>query len=166
MEKLSNTVWQRKGSSVIFEQDSLGEFIAGGAVISLRQALDWLKGLPSKPPVLGRTILISGLETVLETLPPDEANEFLVQRIRPFLIELQTHWTDFGIVFGFSSHEKAFTETVLEEEVLFRRHDRKEIRLSEGLWDGSATMNMQRVVCEDHKTGKEIKVGYYVARIS
>ncbi len=166
MENISNTVWQRKGSSVIFDQDSLGEFIAEGAVISLRQALTWLKGLPLTPPVPGRTILISGLETVLETLLPVEADEFLVKRIRPLLLELQAHWTDFGIVFGFSSHEKAFTETVLEEEVLFRRHDRKEIRLSQGLWDGTATMNMQRVVCEAHKSGKETKVGYYVPRIS
>ncbi|WP_413894508.1 hypothetical protein, partial [Candidatus Skiveiella danica] len=59
-----------------------------------------------------------------------------------------------------------FEETSLEEEVLFRRRDRKQVRLSEGLWDGSATVNMKRVVREGDQPGEEVIVGYYVARIS
>lgn len=166
MDSISNTVWQRKGSCVIFDKNSLGEFISSGAAISLRQILGWMQSLPAAPPVPGKTILVSGLETVLESLSPEESEDFLVRRIRPLLIELQNRWTGCGIVFGFSAHEKAFRETALEEEVLFRRHDHKEIRLSEGLWDGSATMNMQRIAREDDITGKETRIGYYVSRIS
>jgi hypothetical protein len=166
MDTISTTVWQRKGSSVVFDQKSLGEFIAQDAVISLRDALAWMKGFPPAPPVPGRTIVISGLETMIETLPPAEAEAFLAQRIRPLLIEIQSRWTDRGVVFGFTSHEKAFEETSLEEEVLFVRRDRRKVRLSEGLWDGSATVNMKRVMRESGETGKEVLVGYYVARIS
>ncbi len=68
METNYTSVWQRRGSCVIFDQKSLGPFISDGAVISLRQALSWSKGLPSVPPVPGRTILISGLETIIETI--------------------------------------------------------------------------------------------------
>ena len=164
METISNTVWQRKGSCVIFDQMSLGPFIAEGAVVSLRQALAWSKELPANPPVPGRTILISGLETVIETMDIQEAHDFLTSTIRPLLIKLQNSWTDCGVVFGFSSHPKAFEETSLDEEVLFRRRDQKKVRLSEGLWDGSATVNMKRVVRVD--AGEEIAVGFYVARIS
>ena len=166
MDSISSTVWQRKGSSIIFDRAVLGEFISQGAVISLRKALGWMNGIPDHPPVPGRAIVISGLETIMETLPPRSAEEFLTHRIRSLIIELQNRWTDFGILFGFSSHEKAFEETAFEEEVLFLRGDRKQVRLSEGLWDGSASVNMKRIVKEDQKTGKEKTVGYYVARIS
>ncbi len=166
MESMSTTVWQRKGSCVIFDQKSLGPLISDGAVISLRQALAWFRELPALPPVTGRTILVSGLETVIETRPPQEAEDFLCHRIRPLLIHLQNRWTDCGVVFGFTSHSKTFEETSFDEEVLFRRRDRKRVRLSEGLWDGSASVNMKRVVREGERPGEETIVGYYVARIS
>ena len=166
MDTISNTVWQRKGSCVIFDQRSLAPFISCGAVISLREVLSWSRGFPANPPVSGRTILISGLETVIETTEPQEAEAFLCCRMRPLLINLQNRWIDCGVVFGFTSHTKTFEETSLEEEVLFRRRDRKQVRLSEGLWDGSATVNVKRVAREDEQTGEEVIVGYYVARIS
>ena len=77
MESISSTVWQRKGSSIIFDQDVLGKFISQGAVISLRIALGWMNKIPAHPPVTGKTIVISGLETIVETLPPEDAEEFL-----------------------------------------------------------------------------------------
>jgi len=129
MDTLFHDVWQRRGSCVIFDQQSLGGLIASGALISLRQALSWSDGLPANPPVPGRTILISGLETVIETMDPLMAENFLSCRIRPLLLHLQNHWTECGVVFGFTSHPKTFEETTLEEEVLFRRRDRNQVRM-------------------------------------
>jgi len=166
METISNTVWQRKGSSIVFDQKSLGPFIADGSVISLRQMLSWTKGLPENPPVPGKTILVSGLETIVETMASPEAEAFLSRRVRPLIIDLQNRWNNCGMVFGFSAHRNAFKETSLEEEVLFQRRDKKQIRLSEGLWDGSAAINMKRIVREGDKPESEIIIGYYVARIS
>lgn len=166
MDSISTTVWQRKGSCVVFDQYSLAEFIEGGAMVSLREVLGWINNIPAEPPVPGKTILITGMETVIETMPLHEAEEFLTRRIRPLLIEMQSRWTDCGVVFGFSSHEKAFEEVSLAEEVHFHRRDKNTVHLSESLWDGSATMNMKRITREDAETGKEVIVGYYVARIS
>ncbi len=166
MEMITHTVWQRKGSSILFDQKSLAPFIAADAVISLRQALSWSKGLPSSPPVIGRTILISGLETVIDVMSPKEAETFLAGKIRPLLIAIQNCWTDCGVVFGLSAHPKSFEETSLDEEILFRRRDRKTVRLSDSLWDGSATAHMRRIKREGDQTGEEITIGYYVARIS
>ena len=166
MNTISNDVWKRKGSSVIFDQQSLAPFISSDAMISLRVFLQWQGRLPPDPPVPDRTILISGLETVLETLHPEEANDFLIRRIRPLIIDIQNRWTNTGVVFGFSTHPKAFEETSLNEEVLFKRRDKKNVRLSDGLWDGSATVNMKRVVTDDTQANNEKTVGYYVARIS
>jgi len=166
METISNTVWQRKGSSIVFDQKSLGPFIADGSIISLRQMLSWTKGLPENPPVPGKTILVSGLETIVETMASQDAEAFLSRRVRPLIIDLQNRWNNCGMVFGFSAHRNAFKETSLEEEVLFQRRDKKQIRLSEGLWDGSAAINMKRIVREGDKPESEIIIGYYVARIS
>ena len=166
MDTISTTVWQRRGSCIVFDQKSLGPFITTNSLISLRQALSWSKGIPSNPPVPGRTILVSGLETVIETLGAADVEDYLIHRIRPLLISLQNRWTDYGVVFGFSAHPRAFEETSLDEEVVFRRRDRNPVRLSEGLWDGSATVNMRRVVREGERQGEEVIVGYYVARIS
>jgi hypothetical protein len=159
MDSISTDVWKRRGSSIVFHQESLGPLIADDALISLRQVLGWIGSVPSVPP-------ISGLETVIETMAPQEAEEFLSTRMRPLLVELQNRWTECGVVFGFSSHEKAFEETPLEEEVLFRRRDRKTVKLSESLWDGSASMNMKRIIREGEVPEAETVVGYYVARIS
>jgi len=166
MNSISNDVWKRKGSSVIFDQSSLAPLISDGSLLSLRAFLGWSNDLPVNPPIPGKTIFVGGLETVLETMEPLEADSFLIQRIRPMLIQIQNTWTGTAVVFGFSSHRKAFEETSLDEEVLFRRRDRKTIRLSDGLWDGSATVNMKRVVCEATPENSEQTVGYYVARIS
>jgi hypothetical protein len=167
MDTISNTAWQRKGSSIVFDQLSLSPFIADGSVVSLRQMLSWKNALPSHPVVPGKTILISGLETIIETMATQEAEEFLSSRIRPLLKDLQnTPWRDYGLVFGFSAHCNAFKETPLAEEVLFHRRDQKEIRLSEGLWDGSATLYMKRIVRDGDKPNSEIIAGYYVDRIS
>ncbi len=166
MDTISTSVWQRKGSSVVFDKDSLVPLISSNAMISLREVLSWSKSMPAVPPVPGRTILVSGLETIVETMAPIEAEAFLTQRVRALLIDLQNKWTDCGIVFGFSSHPKTFEETTMDEEVLFQRRDRKTVKLSESLWDGSATVNMKRIVRESEKSGEEVIVGYYVARIS
>jgi len=68
MDTISNTVWQRKGSSIIFNEYSLAPFVKDGAVIPLREALSWMKAFPSVPPVDGKTIVVCGLETMIETL--------------------------------------------------------------------------------------------------
>lgn len=75
MESIATTAWQRKGSSVIFDKECLKPLISGGAVVSLRQALAWRDSLPNSLPVPGTTILVSGLETVIETMAPQEGNK-------------------------------------------------------------------------------------------
>lgn len=166
MDTISNSVWQRRGSCILFDQESLAPFVEDGAVISLREALSWTKGIPATPPGEGKTIVICGLEAVIETLADDEIDDFLGHRIRPLLIELQNCWPGNGIVFGFSSHPNSFEESSMQEEVLFKRRDRVKVRLSEGLWDGSASVNMKRIIDPEREPGQEVVVGYYVARIS
>jgi|SRR5690554_4048720 len=166
MDSISTDVWKRKGSAVVFNQSSLAPLISSGAIISLRTFLSWSDKLPENVPVPEKTVLVCGLETIIETMEPLDASDFLARRIRPLLTDIQNRWTGIGVVFGFTAHPKTFEENSFSEEILFKRRDRKKVRLSDGLWDGSAGFNLRRIVRETNAQTSEITLGYYVSRIS
>jgi len=158
MKELTNDSWKRRGSSVIFHHPTINLFI--NSQVSLRHALSWLTNLPSEPPVNSKTILIMGLETMLEILEPTEAEDFLLKRIQPLLRHLQNRWDSMGILFGFSGSPKTFDISIHDESLNFLRRDRKSINLSNGLWDGSAPSSMMEILINEER------IGYHVSRIS
>lgn len=164
MRDMSSSAWLRRGSSIVFDRFTLGPLIGGGALVSMREALRWMNAWPVEPPGNGQTVLVVGLETLLDVLDPLAAMDFLKKRLNPFVQEFQARWDQRGLVFGFGTHERSFALTASDEEVLFIRRDGERVRLSYSLWDGSATMNVARLIRDEQ--GKSITVGYYVARIS
>lgn len=163
MDNMTSSAWQRRGTSIIFDRESLADFIADDRIISLRQALAWLRGFPTEAP--GRTIVIAGLETVLETVAPEQAEAFLRYRIQPLARTLQTIWPECGVVFGFAAPAGAFVESGMDETVRFRLRNRREVRLSEALWGGTEAVDMLRLVRENARNKEEI-IGYHVAHLS
>jgi len=123
-----------------------------------------MESWPEQPPGNRETILIGGLETILQVLPQTEAEIFLRSRVKALVMEFQARWDQVGLVFGFGSPERAFAITPTDEEVIFIRSDREHIRLSYALWDGTATMNVTRLVRNDG--GRRTIIGYHVPRIS
>jgi hypothetical protein len=164
MRDMSSSAWLRRGSSIVFDRLTLGLLIAGGALVSMREALRWMNAWPADPPGKGQTVLVCGIETLLEVIEPSEAENFLKSRVKPFVQEFQSRWDQRGLVFGFGTHERSFELTASDEEVLFVRRDGERVQLSYSLWDGSATMNVTRLIRNEQE--KSITVGYYVARIS
>ena len=164
MRDMSSSAWLRRGSSIVFDRFTLGPLIGEGALVSMREALRWMNAWPAEPPGNGRTVLVGGLETLLDVLDPLAAMDFLKKRLNPFVQEFQARWDQRGLVFGFGTHERSFELTASDEEVLFIRRDGERVRLSYSLWNGSATMNLARLIRDEQ--GKSKTVGYYVARIS
>lgn len=160
-----STAWKRRGSSIIFDHELIKDLLDSSAMVSLREFMSW-KNAPATPPFSGKTVMVCGLDVVLDALSPDDALDFLTMEIRPVIIEIQQVWPDVGVVFGFSG-AKAFSEsTMMSEEVLFARRDDSHVRISEGLWDGTATLNMQRLETQFAGNQQWVPSGYYVARIS
>ena len=164
MRDMSSSAWLRRGSSIVFDRFTLGPLISGGVLVSMREALRWINAWPAEPPGNCQTVLVCGIETFLDVMEPAEAQNFLKSRVNPFVQEFQARWDQRGLVFGFGTHERSFELTASDEEVLFIRRDHQRVRLSYSLWDGSATMNVTRLIRDEQ--GKSITVGYYVLRIS
>ena len=165
MNILTNDAWRRQGSSIIFDAEELKKLLDEDAMVSLREFLSWDKNIPENAPVPGQTVLVCGLETLMDTLPVNEAQLFLSMKIRPLIRKLGNEWTNTGIVFGFSQGSQVFHESNgMTEEVFFLRKDHTQVRISTALWDGTAALSMHRI--EKRMDGQKVTAGYYVARIS
>lgn len=166
MREMSSSAWLRRGSSVVFNKNSLGPLIAAGSLVPLRQALAWLNEWPQEPPGGNRTVLIGGLEACLEVISPEEAESFLRDRIKPLILFLQERWDQVGLVFGFGSSSHSFEVTNTEEEIVFLRRGSERVRLSHFMWDGTSTLNVTRLVREADHPSRSETIGYHVPRIS
>lgn len=167
MKTLTGTGWKRKGSSILFDQIEIQKLLDEKVMFSLREFLSWKDDMPEEPPVDGDTILICGLETIMDSLPAEDAEDFLRCKIRPVIKALNNVWTETALVFGFPGGRERFEETPgMREEVLFLRSDDEKVHISEGLWDGTAELNMQRLEVTFMENRTMIPIGYYVQRIS
>ena len=169
MKILSNTSWKRQGSCILFGLTEIQELLNEKSMVSLKEFLSWRKDVPDDPPIPedADTILVCGLETVMDTLSAEEAQEFLQYQVRPVIKNIQDIWTNTGVAFGFPQGCMSFKETHgSREEVLFLRSDNQAVHISEGLWDGTAELNMQRLETTFISDNQKVPIGYYVKRIS
>lgn len=161
MREMSGTSWRGRGSSIVFDKRLLGPLLATCPVVSLRQALAWVPAWPTQSPPTGSTIVVGGLETVLETLPPADAETFVRQRIRALINEFQQQWDQCGLVFGLLVAPQRFKVTV-QGEVLFVTRTHDEIRLSATVWNGSASDDLFELIFKDPATGQQVRGGFHV----
>ena len=168
MKDMDATTWKRKGSSIIWSPDLLGPLITDGSAVPLRTALCWMAdGFPDDTPGGGGTVLIGGLQTVLETAgSTEEAYDWLRTNIMPLLRAAQAHWPLVGFVFGMTGPRSLFRLDEGDDLVYFGRwNDRsKNTRITLGIWNGAATgEGAYRLIT----TGSMKEVGgYHVSHIS
>ena len=165
MQEMTSSTWLRRGSSVVFHPQLLGPLIHDDCLVSLRTALEWLKGWPADPPGNGSTVLVGGLEAALEVMDEDEAEVFLRGKVKAFVQEFQSIWDQRGLVFGFGCPAKRFKVDAFEN-VLFRCPGDKAIQLSAALWNGSARQDMFQLMAQNEQSGKQERGGFYVRRLS
>ena len=168
MKDMDATTWKRKGSSIIWSPDLLGPLITDGSAVPLRTALCWMAdGFPDDTPGGGGTVLIGGLQTVLETAgSTEEAYDWLRTNIMPLLRAAQAHWPLVGFVFGMTGPRSLFRLDEGDDLVYFgRSNDRStNTRITLGIWNGAATgEGAYRLITTGSK--KEVG-GYHVSHIS
>jgi len=143
MKDMDATTWKRMGSSIVWSPELLGPLIMTGEALPVRTVLCWMEdGFSDSPPGGGSTILVGGLQTVLETADsPEEAYTWLRENIMPLVRAVQSQWDRVGLVFGMDGPGKLFHHNEADDLVYFgRSRDRtKNIRITLGMWNGAAT---------------------------
>jgi len=165
MREMGASTWRRRGSSVVYDKGMLGPLIASGSLVSLREALGWMRAWPTAPPSDGQTVLIGGLETCLEVLSLSDGEDFLRRRMKSFIQEFQSRWDQCGLVFGFGCSPKRFRVDP-HDDVLFTIPGSGELRLSASLWNGAARQDMYHLLTTDPDSKQQVSGGFYVRRLS
>lgn len=101
MRQLLDTVWQRRGTSWLWDEEARNQICAASEVWSLRQFLrasgKWPEDLPSNE---GNTLVVAGLDGSLDLLTPAEAEAWLADEIKPAVLKFQDEFeSDAALVF-------------------------------------------------------------------
>lgn len=156
----------------MWHPELLAELIASIEPVSVRTLQCWLKdGFPESPPGDTRTVLIGGLQTVVETMmqtqSPDAVSDWLRTHILAVVRVWKSHWPDVGLVFVMDGPGTLFEFNEADDLVYFGRgRDRaKKVKLSQAIWNGAASGTGSYQLVTDKPTGKEIG-GYHVVWMS
>lgn len=167
MDDMTSDAWQRSGSSIIWSPELLEPLIRRGHAVPLLTPLEWMEvGFPEAPPGDESTVLVGGLQTVLETAPtPEAAFRWLRERIMPLIRASQEHWPGVGLVFGMDGPKSLFSLSEADDRVCFgRAQDRRQkVKLTLAIWNGAAAGPgaYQLIVPDKREVG-----GYHVRRVS
>jgi hypothetical protein len=78
MKQLLDTVWQRRGTSWIWDEEARNQVCVASEVWSLRQFLQAVGNWPDDLPSNGNnTLVVAGLEGCLDLLTPEDAETWL-----------------------------------------------------------------------------------------
>lgn len=93
MKQLLDTVWQRHGTSWIWDEEARNQVCTANEVWSLRQFLraasGWLDDLPSNE---NNTLVVAGLEGSLDLLTPEDAEIWLGDAIKDAILSFQSYF--------------------------------------------------------------------------
>ena len=162
---LHDTVWQRKGVSVLWDNKSLTELVKDNRAISLREFFSFYEqGWPDEniPFINDDLLLVAGLDAALDTLSAADAEEWLTKDVYKIIYEFQS-WAEgqYALVLWMSKEDrwKEHLEDNRFTWICDARDRGKEIEIGSGIWNG-AQQSVRRIEVEGRK------VGLYLDRIS
>jgi len=172
MEEMTSSKWKRRGSSIVWHPELLADLISTIEPVSMRTLQGWLKnGFPESPPGDAPTVLIGGLQTVVETMmqthTPDAVVDWLRANVLAAVRAWKTHWPNVGLVFVMDGPGTLFEFNEGDELVYFGRgRDRaKKVKLSLAIWNGAASGAGAYQLLAEKPGSKEVG-GYYVGWMS
>lgn len=105
MKQTLDTVWQRRGTSWVWDEEARNLVCTASEVWSLRQLLqavgNWPEDLPSNS---NNTLVVAGLEGCLDLLTPQDAETWLADEIKEAILSFQNHYeSDASLIFWLPS---------------------------------------------------------------
>lgn len=93
MKQTLSTVWQRSGTSWIWDEEARNQVCSAHEVLSLRQFLRLVGHWPDDLPSNGdRTMVVAGLEGSLDLLSPEDAEAWLGEAIKHAILSFQDYY--------------------------------------------------------------------------
>jgi len=93
MRQLFDTVWQRQGTSWIWDEDARNQVCSASEVWSLRQFMQTVGKWPAElPGNNGRTLVVAGLDGSLDLLTPQDAEAWLGDVIKSAILSFQDEY--------------------------------------------------------------------------
>lgn len=170
---LLDDTWIRCGTSLFWDAHTLNQVCPPESVRSLREFLRLHQaGWPEDTLKLvnNRTLVVAGLEAAMDTLNPEEANEWLERNIYAAVLDFQEQVAGGGgeaaLVFWLADGSRVFPRAA---ETSFHwhcggEHRKHSIPLGRCIWNG-AESGVQRIVTPDGQKGTRHS-GFFLQRIS
>lgn len=124
MRQLLDTVWQRRGTSWVWDEEARNHICVASEVWSLRQFLlaarNWPSDLPSNG---GKTLVVAGLDGSLDLLTPADAEMWLGDTIKPAVLSFQDEYEgDAALVFWLPGGHNRIRAQAATDEVCWMCH--------------------------------------------
>lgn len=93
MKQMLDTVWQRRGTSWIWDEEARNQVCEAREVWSLRQFLQAVGQWPDDLPSNGNnTLVVAGLEGGLDLLSPEDAETWLGDAVKDAILSFQSYY--------------------------------------------------------------------------
>ena len=166
MKQLLDTVWQRRGTSWIWDEEARNQVCVASEVWSLRQFLRAVSNWPDDLPSNGtNTLVVAGLEGGLDLLTPPDAETWLGDAVKRAILSFQNHYQgEAALVFWLPSGQarvKVHTGTDAVTWTCAAPHGTSQLDFGRILW-GEANEYPQEILL--HEGGR--RAGLFHLRIT
>ena len=168
MNVISQQVWHRRGTSVVWDPAALALVTPVQSVLSLRGFFDLCRIWPADLPLGRRCAVVAGLDACLDSMAAEDAREWLDGQLRPKLIAFQTKYDGSAVIFWVAGGADRITTGIADGTVWMNRAasvPEDPIDLGSGLWGGAAGAVSKLASVNDTGPGAR-NIGLYVPRIS
>ncbi len=164
--------WTRRGLSLLWDSDALARIVAPGDVVSLRQLCAIARRWPAElPGADGDALIVAGLEGLLDTLAPDDAQTWLEHDLKQLILDFQNEYEgSAALIFWLPAGRRRLTMSRATEAYSWQHSPAKKPHLPLGryLWAG-AESDVARILVSDEANPDPdgpAYIGLYHPRIS
>ncbi len=170
---LSDDIWMRRGISLLWDAESLAAVCTPKQVVSLRQFLGlhtagW-QDAEYEPLMVnnGKTLVVAGLESAIDALPPDEAEVWLCEVVYKAMVAYQqaVGSTEASLILWIADAKRLDHHTSDDTHYWHcgTEYKGRQIPLSRCLFNGAQS---DRQIIRGGTKKPEAGVGLYLQRIS
>jgi len=150
VKKRQDQAWTRRGFSLLWDATTLKGIASPAEAVDLREFLSIAKGWPEDLPSCdGDTLIVTGMEGVLDSLVGEELEAWLERDLRPAMLSFQEEYEgQAGLIMWLPSGGKRIHMDRATERYYWKPHGQERIALGQMLW-GGAEADVERILVSD-----------------